>query len=111
MEVQYHKTAAAGKWFTLSLLEQMAHIGSEVGRACQWQGKDEKLFEEARERALELFDLTMSSPRLLGRLKEIGRARELFCFAASGNNAYKTSLEDLDNYFFQFALAARTNHT
>ena len=109
MEVQYHKNAAAGRWFRFTLVEQMANIGSEVGRAAKWQGKDEKLFNGARERALELFDLTMSDPRLRGRLKEIARARELFCAAALGNDEYKTSLEDLDNYFLQFALAARRN--
>lgn len=109
MNIAFHKEAAAGKWFTLSLPEQMGNIGSEVGRARKWQGKDEKLFEGAKERAFELFDLTMSDPRLKGRLKEIGRARELFCFAASGNSEYKTSLEDLEKYFLIFALAARKN--
>jgi len=28
-----HKELAAGKWFKLSLAEQMANIGSEVSRA------------------------------------------------------------------------------
>ncbi|MBI2025363.1 hypothetical protein HYT04_01050 [Candidatus Kaiserbacteria bacterium] len=44
------------RWFTLTLAEQMGHIGSEVGRARIWQDKgDEKAFWGAVTRALELF--------------------------------------------------------
>jgi hypothetical protein len=42
-----HKELAAGKWFTLSLPEQLANIGSEVGRARRWQGTT-KRFSMAR---------------------------------------------------------------
>ena len=42
-----HKELASGKWRTLSLAEQMGNIGSEVSRARRWQGKDEKLFQNA----------------------------------------------------------------
>jgi hypothetical protein len=43
----------------------------------------------------------------MGRLKEIVRAKELFCAAVLGSEEYKTSLEDLDAYFRYFALVAR----
>jgi hypothetical protein len=52
------------------------------------------------ERALELFDLTLGDYRWQGRLKEIARARELFCHAVYGNKEYNITLEDLNNYFF-----------
>lgn len=111
MQAQYHTNAAIGSWFKLSILEQMGNIGSEVGRTLSWQGKNAKNSQKAAERALELFDLTMEDPRWRsqGRLREIARARELFCHAAFGNEAYQTSLKDLDTYFLVFALAARKN--
>lgn len=102
-----HTSLAAGRWQTLSLVEQMANIGSEVGRALRWQGQDAELFSGAARRALELFDLTIGDPRWRGRLKEITRARELFCDAIAGGKEYGSSLEDLDRYFLPFAVAAR----
>lgn len=107
MKTFLHKELAGGGWAKLSLNEQMGHIGSEVSRARRWQGKDEKNFESAVERALELFDLTLEDPRWRGRLLEIARAREVFCDAISGGQEYKSSLEDLKRYFDQFAYAAR----
>lgn len=103
-----HQSAAQGRWLKFSPIEQLANIGSEVGRTRQWQGKDEKRFQGARERALELFDLTLEDPRWKGgRLREIARVRELFCGVVSGETAYETSLEDLEKYFDQFAFVAR----
>jgi len=37
----------------------------------------------------------------------IARARELLADAIYGGKEYKTTLEDLNRYFFNFALAAR----
>ena len=104
-----HKELAAGRWFKFSLMEQMANIGSEVSRAGKWQGRDEKIFWGAVERTLELFDLTLEDERWRGRLREIARARELFCDAVFGGKEYKTTLEDLDKYFLQYAFAVRLN--
>lgn len=104
-----HKELAFGKWFELSLAEQLANIGSEVGRAAKWQGKDEKIFQGAVERGLELFDLTLEDARWNGRLYEIARAREVFCDAVFGGKLYKSSLTDLERYFLPFALAVRHN--
>jgi len=104
-----HKNLAAGGWQKLSLMEQMANIGSEVSRALHWQNKDEKLYKNAIDRALELLDLTIGDPRWQNRLKEIVRTRELLCDAILGGKEYKTSLKDLDRYFLNFALAARVN--
>ena len=102
-----HSELASGRWFELTLMEQLGNIGSEVGRAARWRGRDEKLFMGAVERALELFDLTLADPRRRGRLKEICRAREVFCDTVFGANSYSTTLEDLDRYFTHFAVAAR----
>ena len=89
-------------------MEQLGNIGSEVGRAGRACG-DEKRFDGAVARALELFDLTLSDPRWRKRLKEIARSRELFCDAVFGGKEYGTTFESLDTYFYYFAFAARAN--
>lgn len=104
-----HKDLAAGRWFKLNLMEQLGNIGSEVSRARRFQGKNEKRFQNAVDRALELFDLTLADSRWRGRLKEIGRAREVFCDAILGGREYGSNLSDLERYFDYFALAARSH--
>jgi len=96
------------KWFELSLSEQLANIGSEVIRAMKWRQKGEKEHsEKAIERALELFDLTLSDRRWKNRAKEIARMREVICDFFYGGNQYNSNLSSLDNYFLHFALATR----
>jgi hypothetical protein len=98
------------KWFQLSLSEQMANIGSEVGRVIKWHNKNEKEHKEkALERALELFDLTLSDKRWKNRAKEIARMREVVCDFFYGDNEYRSNPSSLDNYFLHFAIAARLN--
>ncbi len=101
------KNLAAGRWQELSLMEQLGNIGGEISRAVLWRGKDENLFQQAIDRSLELLDFTIQDSRWSERLKEIVRARELICEAAFGENQYKTSLQDLNQYFLIFAIAAR----
>lgn len=93
------------RWSKLSLLEQFGNIGSEVGRAAKWQGRDEGSFWSAVTRALDLFDATQSDPRWKGRrVLEIGRAKEVFIDAVLGGQEYKSNLKDVENYFMQFAM-------
>ena len=103
-----HKEQAAGAWQKLSLAEQLANVGSEVGRMRRWAGRDERLMTAAFERALELLDLTLADRRWRNRLREIARARELLCDAAAGGKEYGTTLDAMDRYFLAFALAARS---
>lgn len=107
-----HKELAKGGWYALSLAEQMGNIGSEVGRAADSEGKDDRYFNSYAAKALDLFDLTLQDPRWIEqpeRLREIARAREVFCDAIFGGKEYRSSLHDLDEYFLMFALAARRN--
>ena len=98
-----HKNAAEGRWQKMSIAEQMANIGSEVGRAAKWQGRDEKIFFGAVTRALELFDLTLVDPRWRGgRLYELGRLKEVFCDGVLGGKEYGTVLSSLEKYFLPF---------
>lgn len=103
-----HENLAQGRWQELTLSEQMGNIGSEIGRAVSWRRKgDEKQKNNALDRALDLFDLTLDDKRWHGRMKEIARSREVVCDVFFGDNEYKVSLEKLEKYFLEFALAAR----
>src|SRR5262245_44751154 len=101
-----HRDLAAGGWGRLSLSEQLGNVGSEVGRMRRWRDCDARLMSGAFERALELLDLTLADPRWQGRRREIARALEALCDAATGGIEYGTTLEDLDRYFLAFAVAA-----
>ncbi|MGQ0608275.1 MAG: hypothetical protein ACT4OQ_07425 [Chloroflexota bacterium] len=105
-----HRTLGAGRWQTMTLIEQLANIGSEVGRAARArdQGNHERLVP-ALDRALELFDLTLADDRWRGRLREIARAREVVCDFLVGDNVYQSTRASLDAYFLPFALMARRN--
>ncbi len=90
------------RWHNLPLAEQMANIGSEVGRVAKWQDKDNARFDGAIKRAMELIDLTLEDPRWHSRLPELGRFKEFFCDGILGGKEYGTSLSDLENYFLPF---------
>jgi hypothetical protein len=108
-EVQ-HRDLAAGRWWELSLAEQLGNIGSEVSRANRWAGRNDELSRGAFERALELFDLTLDDPRHRrspARLREIARAREVVVDFFDGSNEYQSTPEGLQRYFDAYALAAR----
>lgn len=103
-----HATLASGRWQTLTLMEQMGNIGSEVGRALsEHAAGDEEGWKASFTRAIELFDLTIDDPRWRGRLREILRAREVFCDFFYGDNQYHSEPKKLDTYFMDFAMAAR----
>ena len=104
-----HKNLATGGWQKLSLVEQLGNIGSEISRALTWRDKNQKSYENAIDRALELLDLTIADSRWRSRLKEIVRTRELLADAIFGGKGYKTTFEDLNRYFFHFAFAARVS--
>lgn len=97
-----HKNAASGRWQQMSLAEQIANIGSEVGRAAKWQSKDEQTFSGAVARALELFDLTLGDSRWRRHSLELGRLKEVFCDGVLGGEEYSTDLHDLEKYFYPF---------
>ncbi len=104
-----HADLAAGKWKTMSLVEQLGNVGSEVGRVFRWQKKDQQACEKAFSRALELLDLTIQDSRWQGRRKELTRVREFLCDAMLGGSVYKSDFAGLDRYFYHFAVAARAN--
>ncbi len=101
---------ASGRWFALSLPEQLANIGCDVGRCLQWRAKgDVVASQQAFYRVLELIDFTSLDPKNRGRCKEILRARECFADYIVGDNQYGFSDAAWNNYFYYFAylVAAR----
>ena len=96
------------RWSKFSLFEQMGHIGSEISRArlCQEQ-KDAVACTNSLERAFELVDLTIADKRWQQRLKEVCRLRELLADQYGTTKIYQVSLNDLEGYCMDFALAAR----
>ena len=103
-----HADLAAGRWHSMSLMEQLGNAGSEVSRALQARGKGRADRERsALNRFLDLIDLTIADPRLRGRRKEICRVREIVCDYFVGENVHRSTPESLDRYFMPFAEAAR----
>ncbi len=105
-----HQELAAGRWKAMSLLEQMANIGSEVDRALNWKAKNNSPFsQKAVNRALDLLDLSLASTSEFPRLKELARVREGLVDYFMGDNEYRSSGTLWHKYFLQFALALRKN--
>ena len=106
---------AGGRWRTLTILEQMGNIGSEVERTIRAHGAGRQdRFEHALERELELFDMTAADDRWRGpRRREILRAREEFCRLFFERDSLPTRPSGYDSeaglrrYFLYYARAAR----
>jgi hypothetical protein len=106
-----HTTLSPERWAQFTLFEQMANIGSEVGRAISWREKgNEEYGRQAFYRALELTDLTLDDikHRSRSRLREITRLRECLVDYFAGDNRYHSTEENWQKYFYPFNFAARS---
>jgi hypothetical protein len=99
----------AERWPTFTLIEQLAHVGSEVDRSIRaHESGNAARFDNALARALELFDLTIADDRWRGnRRGELCRAREEFCRLFFSDDVPAGSAVGLQRYFLAFATAAR----
>ena|SRR3990172_11421001 len=103
-----HQQLAAGRWQKFSLIEQLANVGSEVGRAINWRNKGNKEYTRlALERALELMDLTITDQKNKTRLKELARVREALVDYFVFDNEYGSTDKKWEDYFYAFNYAAR----
>lgn len=103
-----HKQLARGRWFELTLAEQMANIGSEVERTISWKNKNNRDYSrKAFERALELLDLTVEDAKNRFRLKELLRLREALIDYFVFDNEFSSSDELWRKYFHPFNFKAR----
>ena len=96
------------RWPTLSLMQQLANVGSEVDRTIRAHAAGNAgRFDNALARALELIDLTAADARWRGpRRREILRAREEFCRLFFDASPAPQSAPGLQRYFLHFAFAA-----
>lgn len=102
-----HPEAAGGRWNKLSLMEQLANIGSEVIRTIKWKkAGNQEYAQTAFERSLELFDFTLADPKNIHRLREVARAREAWADFFAGDNIYHSTDESWEKYFYAFNYAA-----
>jgi len=102
-----HKDQASGRWFELSLIEQLANIGADIERCIKWKQKGHLDYSRAAfERALDLLCLTVEDPKNRNRLREILRTREALIDHFVFDNEYNTTDQQWQNYFYQFNYAA-----
>lgn len=102
-----HRDLAAGRWWAMSVAEQLGNIGSEVSRAAKWTSRNPEMARAALYRALDLFDLTLDDPRhrrSTARLREIARAREVVVDLFDGPNQYGSTAASLQRYFDAYAI-------
>lgn len=105
-----HKELAEGRWFQMSLMEQLGNVGSEVSRAINWKNKNNFANSQAAfMRALELIDLTILDKKNIFRLREVVRMREVLVDFFLDKNQFKSSDSSWQKYFGYFAIAARKN--
>ena len=101
-----HPGLSSGRWFTLTLPEQLGNVGSEYERALNWKNKNNpEQAQKAFDRMLELLDLTLADPRWRHCLKEIARLRGEACRIMEPGPV----TSDLRKYFYQFSALARRN--
>lgn len=102
-----HADLTGTRWQSLSLVEQLANVGSEVERAIKWAGKGRADFSaNAVYRGLELLELTIGDPRHRQRLKELTRLREALLDYFFGSNEFGSSDSAWRGYFNAFGVAA-----
>lgn len=107
----FHKNLH-NEWHFLSIAEQMANIGAEVGRSIKWKKKgNAETSTNAFYRALELIDFTIADPHNAKRLSELLRVREFYSDFLIGDNQYEFTDESWEKYFLYFNLcvASRKN--
>ena len=94
----------------MTIVEQLANVGSEVERAISWKKKGNPEYSQtAFFRALELLDLSLQATKIGSRLKELARLRETLVDYFFGENTWKSSDQLWHTYFYAFTYAAAIN--
>ena len=101
-----HSDEVRQKWASYPITYQMGNIGSEVSRSLSWTAKRKTdRANKAIDRALELFDFTISANRdNSARLRETLIAREEFCDYFFGGNSWHTDPKKMQKYYDGFVM-------
>lgn len=100
------------RWGQMTIFEQMGNIYSEVGRSINAKKSDDpEGFKLALIRVLDLFDATVECliNQKSVRAKEVLRAKDQFLHTLYDDNVAQADIKSLEQYFWQFAVAARLN--
>lgn len=100
------------RWAKLDIFNQMGNIYSEVGRSIKTRGRpDTQEHDQAVARTIDLFDATIETlvNAKSAKAKEVLLAKEQFLEVIADDAATQESVQSLDRYFMQFAVAARLN--
>lgn len=96
------------RWSKYSLAVQLGNVGAEVRRMLNWRRNNNRdQTERARDRALELLDLTIADNRWRRGCRELVMLREVVAAEGTEGQSYGISERTLDDYFISFALIAR----
>jgi len=105
-----HQGLTPEHWFKLSLMEQLANVGTDIERTINWRKRGKKEASDAAfDRAIELLDLTIADPKHKnqgGRLKELLRVREALADYFLFDNEYSSSDKLWSDYFYCYNYAA-----
>lgn len=108
--IKFHKDIyESWRWFEMSIYEQLANIGAEVGRSLNNQiSWNKERFNESILRTYELFDMSIDDKkfRKTPHLKEILMIRELVSDYFFSDNEYKSDKIFFDRYFFEMSVIA-----
>ena len=103
----YHSEQLRNRWIALTLCQQMANIGAEVGRAITWKKKNNtEMSTNALYRGLELIDYTIADKKNKSGLSEIVRLREFLLDYFIGENTFNMTEEFFQRYFLAFSIKA-----
>jgi hypothetical protein len=98
------------RWAKLDIFNQMGNIYSEVGRSIKSKDQaDTRNHDEAVFRAIDLFNATILvlAKQKSPKAREVSRSKEQFLDIITNKNASSESIQSIDRYFMQFAVAAR----
>src|SRR5580704_9185721 len=101
--MKIYKDLAPERWFSFSLMMQLANVGTDVERAIQWKAQgDLEGSKQAFFSALELLDFTIADPKNIKRgvLRELCPLREALVDYFMYDNEYKSSDELWSRYFY-----------
>lgn len=111
MNKPFHINLSEGRWQTMTIVDQLANVGSEFERSWNWRSKNKMdLANSAFERMHELMQLTLSDARWQShRIKELKSLNN--ALQTEWESQRKYAPEDLRKYFITFAIWSRANQS